>query len=93
MSLSLSSYCFALPYQISATMTKTKSPLGKYVQAIRNSPKGLFNGRLIATVAMYALGGMPKGEDPLTSLDVEQAHFTNTRRKAGTKAVRRLSPS
>lgn len=52
-------------------MTKTKSPLAKYVQAIRDSPKGLFNGRLIATVAMYALGGMPKGEEPRASIDVE----------------------
>lgn len=48
---------------MSAAMSKTKSPLRKYVQAIRDSPAGLFNWRLIATVAMYALGGMPKGED------------------------------
>lgn len=53
-------------------MTKTKSPLGKYVQAIRDSPKGLFNWRLITTVAMYALGGMPKGEKPCTKY---RAHF------------------
>lgn len=56
-------------------MTNTKSPLAKYVQAIRDSPKGLFNARLIATVAMYALGGMPKGEEPRTSTDVEQALY------------------
>jgi len=52
---------------MSADMTKTKSPLRKYVQAIRDSPAGLFNWRLISTIAMYALGGMPKGEHLYTS--------------------------
>lgn len=56
-------------------MMKTMSPLGKYVQAIRDSLKGLFNWRLIATVAMYALGGMPKGEKPCMSAD--HAPLTN----------------
>lgn len=40
------------------------------------------------TVAMYALGGMPKGEAPC--IDIEHASFTNTTRKAGMKAVRHL---
>jgi hypothetical protein len=71
---------------MTAEMTKTKSPLRKYVQAIRDSPAGLFNWRLISTVAMYALGGMPKGEDLYTKL--QHAYFTNTIRKAGMKAVR-----
>ena len=71
--------------------TKTKSPFGKYVQAIRDSPTGLFNWRLIVTVAMYALGGMPKGEEPCK--DIKQAYFANTKSKAGTKAARHLSHS
>lgn len=38
-----------------------KSPLGKYWFAIRASPKGLYNWRVLLTVAMFALSGMPKG--------------------------------
>ncbi|KAH8777441.1 general substrate transporter [Diaporthe sp. PMI_573] len=53
-------------------MTKTKSPLRKYVQAIRDSPAGLFNWRLISTVAMYALGGMPKGWDEGSTASITQ---------------------
>lgn len=71
---------------MSTAMTKTKSPLGKYVQAIRDSPKGLFNWRLITTVAMYALGGMPKGKEYCTI--IEPSTFANKIRKAGMKVVR-----
>lgn len=69
-----------------AAMTKMNSPLTKYVQAIRDSPAGLFNWRLIATVAMYALGGMPKGEDTRTK--GQDAYFTNRMCKAGMRAAR-----
>ena len=37
------------------------SAFGKYVRAIKNSPPGLYNWRLILTVIMFALSGMPKG--------------------------------
>jgi hypothetical protein len=39
----------------------SNSPFVKYARAIKHSPPGLYNWRLILTVIMYALGGMPKG--------------------------------
>lgn len=42
-----------------------KSPLGKYWAAIKASPTGLYGWRVLLTVAMYALAGMPRGNDTL----------------------------
>jgi hypothetical protein len=39
----------------------SNSPFAKYARAIKQSPPGLYNWRLILTVIMYALAGMPKG--------------------------------
>lgn len=43
-------------------MAKQKSSLAKYVHAIRNSPREIFNRRLFLTGFAFALGGCAKGE-------------------------------
>jgi hypothetical protein len=43
-------------------MAKQKSSLAKYVHAIKNSPREIFNWRLSLTGFAFALGGCAKGE-------------------------------
>jgi hypothetical protein len=60
-SLLILSISLSILRTVGMTSIFSNSPVGKYVLAIKNSPPSLYNWRLILTVIMYALSGMPKG--------------------------------
>ncbi|KAL1844572.1 hypothetical protein VTK73DRAFT_2275 [Phialemonium thermophilum] len=55
-----------------AVIDVSNTPLAKYWRAIRESPKGMYNGRMFFTVFVYALSGSSKGWDEGSALSITQ---------------------
>ncbi|KAE8138891.1 general substrate transporter [Aspergillus pseudotamarii] len=53
-------------------MGKQQSSLGKYLHAIKDSPREVFNRRLFLTVIAFALGGCAKGWDEGSAAAITQ---------------------